>query len=245
MAEFPVEPSLSKMLLMSAEHRCTSSIVSIAAMLQVQSVFSITKQNSKVATDHIRNTFAVKEGDTLTLLNVYNAFIRNGGGKLGNNPESTKRWCGDNFINYKAMCRAKEVHAHLLKYVKRFAPNFKGNNLSTDEKENEGDELSVSIRKCIVSGFFANAAQFQADGTYKTIRASKVLYVHPSSIMFKLATIGTAPEWVVFAETILTTKDFMRDLTVIDPIWLSECAPHFYHYVRPKSNNTYNKPTVS
>jgi len=235
------------MLLMSPEHGCTSSIVSIAAMLQVQSVFSITKQNSKIANDYIRTHFAVTEGDTLTLLNVYNAFIRNGGGKLGNTADATKKWCADNFLNYKAMCRAKEIRAHLLKYVKRFAPKLKnsGSSMGDNDKEKEGEELSVAIRKCIVGGFFANAAQFQGDGTFKTVRASKILNVHPSSIMFKLAALGTIAEWVVFSETISTTKEFMRDLTVINPIWLYECAPHFYHYVKPKSQNTYNKPAVS
>lgn len=34
----------------------------------------------------------------------------------------------------------------------------------------------------------------------------------------------------------LTTKEYMRDVTAIDPLWLAEIAPHFYVYKN-------NKPT--
>ena len=37
-----------------------------------------------------------------------------------------------------------------------------------------------------------------------------------------------APEWVVYHEVVFTTKYFMREVTLIDPAWLTELAPHFY-----------------
>lgn len=35
---------------------------------------------------------------------------------------------------------------------------------------------------------------------------------------------------VVFNEVVQTTKDFMRDITVINPDWLCELAPEFYQF---------------
>ncbi|CAI8014751.1 Probable ATP-dependent RNA helicase DHX35 homolog [Geodia barretti] len=35
---------------------------------------------------------------------------------------------------------------------------------------------------------------------------------------------------VVFNEVIQTSKQYMRDVTVIKPGWLYELAPHFYEY---------------
>ena len=35
---------------------------------------------------------------------------------------------------------------------------------------------------------------------------------------------------VVFNEVVQTTKDFMRDVTVINPDWLCELAPDFYQF---------------
>ena len=35
---------------------------------------------------------------------------------------------------------------------------------------------------------------------------------------------------VVFNEVVQTTKDYMRDVTVIQPEWLCEIAPDFYQF---------------
>ena len=35
---------------------------------------------------------------------------------------------------------------------------------------------------------------------------------------------------VVFNEVVQTTKDYMRDITVIKPDWLCELAPDFYQF---------------
>ena len=34
---------------------------------------------------------------------------------------------------------------------------------------------------------------------------------------------------MVFAAAVRTGKEYMRDVTSIDPEWLPELAPHFYH----------------
>lgn len=35
---------------------------------------------------------------------------------------------------------------------------------------------------------------------------------------------------VVFNDVVQTNKDYMRDITVIEPDWLCELAPHFYQF---------------
>lgn len=40
--------------------------------------------------------------------------------------------------------------------------------------------------------------------------------------------VEEAPKYVVFNEVILTSEAFMRDVTAIEPEWLTELAPHFY-----------------
>ena len=36
------------------------------------------------------------------------------------------------------------------------------------------------------------------------------------------------PYWVVYQELVMTTKEYMREVTVIDPKWLVELAPRFF-----------------
>jgi ATP-dependent RNA helicase DHX8/PRP22 len=38
------------------------------------------------------------------------------------------------------------------------------------------------------------------------------VYIHPSSAVF-----GQSPEWLLYHELVLTTKEYMRNVMVIDP----------------------------
>jgi hypothetical protein len=99
-------------------------------------------------------------------------------------------------------------------------------------------EDHAQIRRCLVSGYFKNAARVQDDGTYRSIREGavrrcsllvarcsrglktklfpKTLHVHPSSVMFtRTPTTG----FVIFHEVVETSKSFMRDLSVIEQVF--------------------------
>jgi hypothetical protein len=64
-----------------------------------------------------------------------------------------------------------------------------------------------------------NAAQMQRDGTYKVLSSGDVVKIHPSSTLF----MSSAP-WVVFNEVVVSAAKYIRDVTAIDPLWLSELA---------------------
>ncbi|KAJ3271239.1 ATPdependent RNA helicase, partial [Borealophlyctis nickersoniae] len=203
LAEFPVDPLLATALLNSYKFKCTEEMLTIAAMLSVQNVFHV-PQGQRADAEEEKRKFAVEEGDHITYLNVYNSFI--------SHRKSTK-FCHLHFLNYKAMTRAVSIRAQLQKYLNRFG---------LGKAESCGDD-SVALRKCIVSGFFSCAARLTIDGSYKTIRENETLYIHPNSVL-----IRRSPAWVVFHEVVETTKPYMRDVTVIEPEWLTELAPHYY-----------------
>ena len=73
MAEFPLDPQLSKMLVISPEFRCSNEILTIAAMLSVPNVFMRPNAQRREA-DEARAQFTHPDGDHLTLLNVYHAY---------------------------------------------------------------------------------------------------------------------------------------------------------------------------
>eukprot|EP01135_Chromosphaera_perkinsii_P008563 Nk52_evm5s1401 gene=Nk52_evmTU5s1401 len=205
MAELPLEPMFAKMLLSSGNFECSDDIATIAAMLQIQSVFI----DSKAArASRSKDLFSVKEGDHLTYLNVYRAFIKNG---------KSSKWCLENFLNYNSLKRVDSVRRQLLRYMKRF-----GIPLTTCEEPSQ-------ICKCITASFFANAAHLSPNGVYYTIRDNSPLNIHPMSVLFEDA---PAPSWIVFHELVLTKEAYMRDITVIEPEWLETYAPHFYSYTK-------------
>ena len=43
---------------------------------------------------------------------------------------------------------------------------------------------------------------------------------------------------IIFHEVLVTSKQYMRDVSAIDPAWLPELAPHFYSYKNKALNPT-------
>jgi ATP-dependent RNA helicase DHX8/PRP22 len=68
------------------------------------------------------------------------------------------------------------------------------------------------VRMAVCSGFFANAARKDKHEGYRTLVEGQPVYIHPSSALF-----NRPPEWLVYNNLILTSKEYMRDVTVIDP----------------------------
>lgn len=73
MAEFPLEPQLSKMLICSPEFKCSNEMLSIAAMLSTPNPF-IRPNSQRREADEAKAQFTHPDGDHLTLLNVYHAY---------------------------------------------------------------------------------------------------------------------------------------------------------------------------
>ena len=69
MAEFPIEPQLSKMLLTSVDLCCSDEVITIISMLSVQNVFYRPRDKQQEA-DSKKQKFHHNEGDHLTLLNL-------------------------------------------------------------------------------------------------------------------------------------------------------------------------------
>eukprot|EP01132_Coremiostelium_polycephalum_P003060 gene3060-3828_t len=207
MAEFPLEPQLAKMLIASVDFGCSDEILTIVAMLSVQNVFYRPKEKQALA-DQKRAKFLQPEGDHLTLLNVYEGWKRN---KFSN------PWCYENFIQARSLKRAQDVRKQLITIMDRYKLDI----LSAGAN-------FTKIRKAICSGFFANASKKDPTEGYKTLVEGQPVYIHPSSCLF-----NRNPDWVIYHELVLTTKEYMREVCTIDPKWLVELAPKFFKMADP------------
>ncbi|GAA5876533.1 hypothetical protein JCM8547_009418 [Rhodosporidiobolus lusitaniae] len=205
MAEMPIDPMMSKILLDSHSFGCSDEILTIAAMTSVQNVF-VTDEGDSIRGELERRKFTVDEGDHLTQLNAYNAFVKHG--------RKSSKWCHNHRLNFKALSRALSIRTQLSKYLKRFEIPL----VSCGEDH-------AAIRRCLTSGYFRNAAVAQPDGSYRSVREGAILHVHPSSVYF---TRNSPSSYIIYHEVIETTKRFMRDCTAIEQDWLVELAGHYY-----------------
>ena len=73
------------------------------------------------------------------------------------------------------------------------------------------------------SGFFFHAARKDPQEGYKTVVEQTPVFIHPSSALFQ-----RQPDWVIYYELVLTSKEYMREVCAIDPKWLPEFAPRFF-----------------
>lgn len=217
MAELAVEPMMGKVLLSAATFDCLSEILSIAAMTSLQGAVWFSHEGEKKAQESARRKFAAEEGDHLTLLNVYQAFVTKG--------KKEAKWCRDNYLNFRSMSRSVSIRNQLKRYLERFGNNV-DESLGRDSAvlRAGGVDKAEKIRRCLTSGFFAHAARMQPDGSFRTVDGGTVLYAHPSSLLF-----NRKADWVIFHEIMETgNKTFIRDITKIEKAWLTEYAPEYY-----------------
>ena len=215
MAEFPLDPNLSKMLIMSVNLQCSDEILTIVSMLSVQNVFYRPKEKQELA-DQKKAKFNQAEGDHLTLLAVYNAWKTN---KFSSN------WCYENFVQMRTLKRCQDVRKQLLGIMDRHRLDVVSSGKATSR-----------VQKAICSGFFRNAAKKDPQEGYRTLVDSQMVSIHPSSALFH-----RQPEWVVYHEVVQTTKEYMREVTAIDPKWLVEFAPAFFKFSDPTKLSNFKK----
>ncbi|PLW07301.1 hypothetical protein PCASD_24350 [Puccinia coronata f. sp. avenae] len=204
MSDFPMEPSLAKMLLTSVEYKCSAEMVTIVSMLSVPSVFYRPKERAEES-DSAREKFFVPESDHLTLLNTYTQWKTNGFNDL---------WASKHFLHPKLLRKAREVREQLVDIMK----------VQKLEVIACGTDWDI-IRKCICAGYFHQAAKVKGIGEYQNCRTGVPMQLHPTSALYGL---GFLPDYVVYHELILTSKEYMQCVTSVDPYWLAELGPAFF-----------------
>jgi len=77
-----------------------------------------------------------------------------------------------------------------------------------------GDEskLYQRVREALVCGFFMQVARKEEKG-YITIKDNQQVSLHPS------CGLDNQPEWVLFNEFVLTTRPYIRTVTIVNPEW--------------------------
>lgn len=238
MARFPLDPLYSRAVLAAARFRCAEEMLTAVAMLSVENAFFAPKDKLAEA-KAARQRFVSREGDHVTLVNVFRAYHREAsagsppGAPAGPVPpggreqagtsdrkskharareSSLRAWCHSHFLNGRALKRGLDVYRQLRGYCE-------GLRL---EVASCGDDFTP-FRRCLAASFFLHAARRQPDGTYRALASGQTVAIHPSSVL-----LGRKPECVVFNELVRTTRQYIRDVTRIDATWLAELAPQFY-----------------
>jgi pre-mRNA-splicing factor ATP-dependent RNA helicase DHX15/PRP43 len=218
MADYPVDPHLSRMLISSAHRGCSDEVLAIIAMLSVPPPFQRPRWALKAA-DRAHKSFASGYGDHLSNLGTFKKY---------ENAPSKADFCRDNFLSERSLKQAGSIAGQLRGIVRN-------QKIEADPALQE-KQITSAVRKSLIDGFFMQSAYINQNGKdYLTSHDNQLVSIHPGSFL------GHKPEWVVYHETVVTDRNYMRGVTAIPPEMFIEVAPKFYHPDKCKFNETARK----
>lgn len=124
-------------------------------------------------------------------------------------------WCYDNFLNQRSLKSADNVRSQLRRVMEK-------NDLDLVSTDFENRNYYTNIRKAIAAGYFMQVAHLERSGHYLTVKDNQIVQLHPSSCM------DHKPEWVLYNEFVLTTRNYIRTCIEVRAEWLLELAPSYY-----------------
>uniref|UniRef100_A0A8C7U9U4 DEAQ box RNA-dependent ATPase 1 n=1 Tax=Oncorhynchus mykiss TaxID=8022 RepID=A0A8C7U9U4_ONCMY len=202
MSELPLEPPLAKALIAACEFDCVNELLTIAAMLTASPCFvTPTPQREEAAATH-RRPLLHNEGDHLTLINIYNAYIQH---------NEDDAWCTTNFLNPAALRLAVVIRAELLEVMQRIE-------LPVSPPSFGCQDNCTNIKRALISGFFLKVAHdVDGSGNYLLLTHRHVAHLHPFSSYLCRRPRLNPPSWVLYHEftishdnCILTLKCFVH-----------------------------------
>lgn len=150
MAQFPLDPRFSKILLSAPTFGCLEEALTIVAVLSSESILLSPPAKRELA-QSVRQKFCSGYGDHVTLLNIYREYT--------NISQNNKRtWCHEHFINMRNILYAREIRAQLEEICKKCG-------LTSASCGSQMDQ----IRKCLLTGLFMNIAELHRDKQYITV----------------------------------------------------------------------------
>jgi pre-mRNA-splicing factor ATP-dependent RNA helicase DHX15/PRP43 len=218
MAMLPIDPHLSRALIGAAHRGCLDEALAVVAMISVPPAFQRPRMWQKMA-DKAHQYFAAGSGDHLTMYKTYNEYCMS---------DAKAEFCKQSFLSERSMKQAESI----VRQLRGICRNLKLDRLTSSSKGG----LVESLRKSLVEGFFMQCAHIEVGGKhYTTVRDQQMAYIHPSSFLTH------KPEWVLYHETMVTDRLYMRTVTAIPPEMLIEVVPEHYHPDRCKLGDAAKK----
>ena len=251
MANLPLEPVYSALLLRSAEpkYRCVKEILTIVSMLSTEGIFiQPHKDVEKQAASKAHRLLASGEGDVPSLLNIYTAWVHS---------KRSAAWAQQSYLSQRALLTAHNIREQLSSLLS------KRHGWGVDVNLSCMPDRSLYM-KCLAAGFCLNVAQKQVvestsngaasvgaprhasksaamrnfanaialpgaakdtkdSAPYVTLRGRQPVYIHPSSVLFSQSGgFKKLPDYVVYSDLLITSKQYMRGITAIESEWLED-----------------------
>ena len=224
LAEYPLDPQLALTLVAAGKYGVAAEALSLVAMMSVPQCYLRPKDQAHEA-DAAKAQFIHPDGDHMTLLTTYQAYaqMKQSFGDEG----QVAKWCRENFLNPRTMRSADSVRSQLERINYRLGIPT----VSTMDPKDPG--YSAAVRKALLNGYFLQVAHVVPNkNIYTPVNGKSQVGLHPSTV------IMNKPEWVVYNEYVVTSRNYIRTVTSIRPEWLLEIAPHYFALENMENEST-------
>ena len=206
MSQLSIEPRLASLALRGPHPTAMCALVTTAALMTVAGrvFFRAGSDEQKEAADRNKLAFSTADGDVMTMLEVYRQH-----NQVRSDLRAANRWCAQNFVNAKSMRGVKETISDMEKVFGRLT-----------KRGFDVEECSTLVRQGLLFAFFQNLCVYTGHPQegYMLLRDRDArVQIHPSSV---LAHDENPPRWLVFADRLTTSKDYITTCTVVDHAWL-------------------------
>ena len=236
-ARLPIDPRLARMLIEAERLHVTRDLLAIVAGLSIQDVRERPSADDgarREAADRMHARFTDPTSDFLTLLNLWN-HLQEQQRELGSS--AFRRLCRTEYLNYVRVREWFDVHRQLRTLI-RPSRGAEG----AESRGETGAADPDAVHRAILSGLLSHIGILDtrslrtspADkkrrplAEYRGARGAK-FSIFPGSGLHGSRRGSAAPDAVVAAELVETSRLFARTVAVIDPAWAEELAGDLAH----------------
>lgn len=218
-ASFPVDPHLARMILQAHKEGALNEVLTLVAFLSIQDVRERPAEKADAA-DLAHKQWADPTSDFITIINLWNFLLNEKASGTSNT--RLRRLCQKNFINYRRIQEWINLRRELNQSIRDLGWKYTAS-------EHVHTDL---MHKSLLAGLPANIGIKGETAEFAGAR-DRHFFIFPGSALFK-----KPPEWVMTFALVETTRLYARTVAAIDPIWVSQVAPHLCKkvYHRPYWN---------
>ena len=189
MVQFPLEPRISRIIVESVLHYpdVIDKTLTATSFLSANSPFLL-PQNEEMEARKAHHRFQDMQGDFVTYLNLYNAFLQT---------DNREKFCKKNYLDLRVMLEIENIKEQLTQIVRE--------KLGIPVIENKGD-LSDYLC-CIAAGMIQFVCVRTGRESYHSLTADHIC-IHPGSVMFR-----QNPVFIVAGEIVRTSRVFAMSVS--------------------------------
>jgi ATP-dependent helicase HrpA len=223
LARLPVDPRIGRMILEADRNGCVREVLIIAAALSIQDPRERPADAQQAADDKHRR-FADPDSDFVTYLNLWEYLAER---QREQSSSAFRRMCRADFLNYLRVREWQDLQGQL----QRLAGDL---GVTVSSSSTERFRLHASLLAGLLSQIGMKTEPVRPAASAPSARRPRAEYLGARNARFAIfpgsSLSRKAPDWIVAAELVETSRLWARTVARIEPEWVEPLARHLVRH---------------